>query len=191
MFECTAGIFFLACLHDERQPDFERRFLRCATVELGLTKLRKHDVTEALRLTEDWQTVKDVLGKFRELNIECAIRTFCESKKTVYRSRSFAKDEADVLCSESEAFLGLPKEKVTSAELDHVELSRLPARSHPFFETLLDEIREVVDALKLDASTSITPTIASAGLAWQALGPLNASLSSLGISGGNSLLCIC
>jgi hypothetical protein len=84
IFEQTSGIFFLACLHDERQTDFRLKFMRCAIVELGLTKVRKTSVEEALRAAEDWQTVEDVLRNFRELSVACPIRTFCEGKPTTW-----------------------------------------------------------------------------------------------------------
>jgi len=97
IFESTAAIFFLACVHDERPPDFESRFLRIAMVELGLSGLRRHAVSDALRLAEDWQTVKEVLGNFRTLSIPCGIRTFCESKATVYRSKTIGRDKSDIV----------------------------------------------------------------------------------------------
>jgi hypothetical protein len=84
----TSGIFFLACLHDEEQESFKDQFMRCAIVELGLTRIRRHTVEEALKAASDWQTVTGVLLNFRELSVSFPVRTFCEGKPTrYYRSR--------------------------------------------------------------------------------------------------------
>jgi hypothetical protein len=84
----TAGIIFLACIHNERPPDFENTCLWCATVELGLTK-KKHPVTDALKTSQKWSAVKRVISEFRKLAIPYPVRTFCEGKMTVYHSRGF------------------------------------------------------------------------------------------------------
>jgi uncharacterized cysteine cluster protein YcgN (CxxCxxCC family) len=100
IFDQTSGIFFLACLHDERQRDFRDQFMRCAIVELGLTKIRKHSVEEALKAAEDWQTVEDVLRNFRELSVTCPIRTFCEGKPTAwYHSRIAVRPPKEIVVS--------------------------------------------------------------------------------------------
>jgi len=59
------------------------------------------------------------------------------------------------LCSESEAYLGLLREKVMRVDADHVALSEFPSRTDAFFDVLLGELHEVIDALKLPMHTHI------------------------------------
>lgn len=90
------------------------------------------------------------------------------------------------MCSVSEAYLGLPKEKVTPVEQNHFELSRLPDRAHPFLDTFLEEIREVVVALDLDPSLSTLPdTGVASPISYPStsISAISASLDSLGLLG--------
>jgi hypothetical protein len=83
--DCTAGIVFLGCLNDETLPDFEDLCVKCAAVELG-TPLR-HDVVKALKQTQDWAMVKEVMERFRLLNNSFQVRVLYERKLTSLSDR--------------------------------------------------------------------------------------------------------
>ena len=82
------GVLFFGCIHDERQANFEKCCLRCASVELHIPP--GHQVAESLKTSEQWIHVKELLEKFRELPIRFPIKSFFEIKETVYKTRRFS-----------------------------------------------------------------------------------------------------
>lgn len=97
IFDSISGILFLACIHDEGKPDLEQNFLWCATVELGLTKTKKHDLLEKLDTPREWEVVKRIMEHFRMLYLPFPVRTFYETKATVYQSRPFRSDKLQIV----------------------------------------------------------------------------------------------
>ena len=85
IFDHTVGILFLGSLHNEDHSAFEELALRCAAIEFRTTA-KKVSVIEALRESGDWDSVKEVMCNFRELTLGISVRSFCETRKTVYQS---------------------------------------------------------------------------------------------------------
>lgn len=97
IFDSISGILFLACIHDERKLDFKQCFLWCATVELGLTKARKHGLLTTLESPTEWALVKQIMDHFRMILLPFPVRTFYEAKATVYQSRQFHSDKSQIV----------------------------------------------------------------------------------------------
>lgn len=90
-----AGVLFFGCIHDERQPNFEACCLRCASVELRIPA--GHQVAESLKTSEKWSFLKNLLERFRELPLSFPIRSFFETKETVYQARRFGFGSSDMV----------------------------------------------------------------------------------------------
>lgn len=93
--ENIAGVLFFGCIHDERPPNFQECCLRCASVELRIPST--HQVAESLKSCEKWIFVRRLLEQFRELPTKFQIKSFFETKETVYRARKFAFGQADLV----------------------------------------------------------------------------------------------
>ncbi|KID60293.1 tetratricopeptide repeat domain-containing protein, partial [Metarhizium brunneum ARSEF 3297] len=145
IFDSIAGILFIACIHDEHMKDLERCLLWSATVELSLTKTRRHDVLESLNTPTEWEAAKQIMEHFKMLYLPFPVRTFCETKATVYLSRPFRGQKSQILCPEEAAFLPGFQETVKPIDLDHTQLSVFPNRTDPFYETLLLELHSLLD----------------------------------------------
>ncbi|KAH8746396.1 hypothetical protein F5883DRAFT_700668 [Diaporthe sp. PMI_573] len=100
IFDSIAAILFLACIHDEQKPDLEQCLLWSATVELGLTKARRHDLLEKLSTPTEWDAMKQIMEHFKVLYLPFPVRTFCETKATVYLSRPLRADKLRMLACE-------------------------------------------------------------------------------------------
>jgi hypothetical protein len=97
VFEATSGILFLGSLHNEDHPAFEELALRCAAIEFRATS-KKVSVIDTLRSSGGWPPVKDALARFRGLHLSIPIRSFFETRESVYHSSRWSPDKSTCVC---------------------------------------------------------------------------------------------
>jgi hypothetical protein len=97
----------MGCLHDERGQDFTDCCMRCAAVELNLLD-KKNAIIGALQDQKGLADVKDIQRDFRESNMSFPVRSFYETKPTLYRTGRF-RHEHDIVCNPSRYQVGLSR----------------------------------------------------------------------------------
>ena len=85
IFDSTIGILFFGCIHNHTPATFETACIRCAALEMRIPSV-KHEVSMSLKGSDAWSILKDTLDKFRQLDIHFPIWSYCESRKTTYKT---------------------------------------------------------------------------------------------------------
>ncbi|KAI1841737.1 hypothetical protein JX266_012105 [Neoarthrinium moseri] len=152
IFESTIGVLFFGCIHNHSPATFETTCLKCAVLEMHIP-LVKHEVSTALKDCDKWGILKDTLDKFRQLDIHFPIWSYCESRKTSYKTHRLRPAESSILCTEPLARLNIDQELFFQVDMDHVEISLFPTRGHPLFQQILAVLNEMLAACKHTQST--------------------------------------
>ncbi|KAH8203220.1 hypothetical protein TruAng_002625 [Truncatella angustata] len=165
IFDNTIGVLFFGCIHNHNPATFETTCLKCVALEMRIPLL-KHEISTALKGSDKWSSLKDTLDKFRQLDIHFPIWSYCESRKTSYKTHRLRPAESSIVgfpsvisshelyltskqvCAEPLARLNIEKEQFFQVDMDHVEISSFPTRGHPLFQHILVVLNEVLAACK-------------------------------------------
>ncbi|KXX77252.1 Protein SERAC1 [Madurella mycetomatis] len=136
IFKSTIGVLFFGCIHNHTPATFQTACIRCAALEMRIP-LGRHEVSASLKGCDKWNILKDTLDKFRQLDIHFPIWSYCETRKTTYKTRRLRLAESLIACEEPLARLNIDKERFFQVDMDHLQISSFPTRGHPLFQQII------------------------------------------------------
>ncbi|KAK0730143.1 hypothetical protein B0H67DRAFT_560920 [Lasiosphaeris hirsuta] len=145
--ESIIGVLFFGCIHNHTPATFENACIKCAALEMRIP-LIKPEISSYFNGRDNWANLRDTLDKFRKLDIRFPIWSYCETRKTPYRTHRFRPAASSVICAEPLARLNIHNEQFFQVDMDHLQISKFPTRGHPLFQDILEVLNGRLAACK-------------------------------------------